>query len=130
LTEATVEDIWKEALAGLTDLLGDNAALAERVTLDGAGRLVAQFGAKYTSCRAFCERPPQRARLEAALEQVAGRPVEIEFRTLEAEPQDEAPRGAAPYRQRMAETAEHPLVRRASELFAARVVRVEEPPTS
>jgi hypothetical protein len=109
-------------------LLGDNAALAESVTLAGDDRLVATFRAKYTSCKAFCERPPQRAALERALAQVAGRPVGVEFRTIDDEPaSDAAAPGPAPARQRMAEMAEHPLVRRASELFGARVVRVEDP---
>ena len=128
LSHDSVEQVWKEALASLSDLLGDNAALAESVTLAGADRLVATFREKYTSCKAFCERAAQRATLEQALSEVAGRGVSVEFRTMDDPPAtDGSPPEAAPHRRRMAEMAEHPLVRRTGELFGARVVRVEDP---
>ena len=56
---------------------------------------------------------------------VGGR-VKLEFMTLPDEPRAAAKR-AVPQRQRMAEVAEQPMVRRAAELFDARVVRIEEP---
>ena len=128
LTDETVDQVWKEALASLSDLLADNAALAESLALSAPGRLVATFRAKYTSCKAFCERPQQLATLERALAEVAGQPISVEFRTLDDEP-DETPAAGRPMsqRQRIDETGAHPLVRRTSELFGARLVRVEEP---
>ncbi|MGD9719681.1 MAG: DNA polymerase III subunit gamma/tau [Pirellulales bacterium] len=126
VTDENVAVIWKEALAGLTDLLGENAAKAESVTLVAPGRLVATFRAKYTSCKTYCERAPQRATLETALAEVAGQRLAVEFRTLDDAGTDQpAPRTVAPQRQRMAEVAENPLVRRTSELFGASLVRVE-----
>jgi hypothetical protein len=130
LTDATVERVWQRAVAGLSGLLGDHAALADSVTLASPDRLVATFRAKYTSCKSFCERAPQRATLEGALALAAGRPVAVEFRTIEDEPV-EADAPPRPTRaRRTAAAAEHPLVRRASELFGGRVVRVEEPEAS
>jgi hypothetical protein len=54
--------------------------------------------------------------------------VRVEFTTVANEPTAaRTPRRAVPHRQRNAEKAEHPLVRRATELFDARLVRIEEP---
>jgi DNA polymerase-3 subunit gamma/tau len=126
LTADTAAAVWGEALSRLSGLLAENASKCEAVTLADSGRLVATFRAKYTSCRAFCERAEQRASLERALAEVAGAPVPLEFAVVPDEPA--AARRAVPQRQRMAEKAEHPMIRRAAELFDARVVRIEDPP--
>ncbi len=125
LNDESIQSIWREALANLSDLLGDNAARAETVTLVGAGRLAATFRAKYTSCKSFCERNAQRTTLENALADVAGQPIRVEFRVIDDEPASEPPRPVVPQRQQMAAVAEHPLVARTGELFGARVVRVD-----
>lgn len=128
LTDETLEAIWKETLANLSDLLAENAALCESVAIRAPNRLVVTFRAKYTSCKAFCERPEQQAKLEAALGEVAAGPIKVEFELLKDEqPANPAARRGPGNRQRLAEKAEHPLVRRASELFDARLVRIEEP---
>jgi DNA polymerase III subunit gamma/tau len=128
LTDADAPRVWQQALASLEGLLAENASLCESVSAPGGGRLVAAFCAKYTSCKAFCERAEQLAQLERALAEVAGGRVKLEFATLpdvlSAEP---AAKRAVPHRQRMAEVAENAMVRRATELFDARVVRIEEP---
>jgi DNA polymerase-3 subunit gamma/tau len=122
LAADTVAEIWQRALASLTGLLADNAGRCERVELAENGRLVATFRAKYTSCRAFCERPEQLPILLAALAAVAGKPVGVEFKVTADEPAAAERRSP---RQQMAEVAEHPLVRRAAELFDAQLVRVD-----
>ncbi len=128
LTDETLEAIWKETLANLSDLLAENAALCESVAIRAPNRLVVTFRAKYTSCKAFCERPEQLAKLEAALGEVAAGPIKVEFELLKEEQvATPATRRGPGNRQRLAEKAEHPLVRRASELFDARLVRIEEP---
>jgi DNA polymerase-3 subunit gamma/tau len=125
LDQESVQAIWREGLSNLTDLLGDNAARAESVTLAGDNRLVATFRAKYTSCKTFCERDAQRQSLESALAEAAGQAIRVEFRVIDDEPTAEAPRPVAPLRQQMAAVSEHPLVARANELFGARLVRVD-----
>jgi hypothetical protein len=128
LTDETLEAIWKETLANLSDLLAENAALCESVALREPNRLVVTFRAKYTSCKGFCERPEQLAKLESALSAVAAGAVKVEFELLKEEPlAAPAGRRGPGNRQRLAEKAEHPLVRRATELFDARLVRIEEP---
>ncbi len=126
LSPASVDAIWRRALESLSDLAAENAALCESVTLTAPNRLVIAFRPKYTACRVFCERPDQLGKLQAALAEAAGGTIQIEFNTLKEEETAAAPRRAVPNRQRLAEKAEHPLVRRAAELFDARVVRVEE----
>jgi DNA polymerase III subunit gamma/tau len=127
LTGETVNAVWQQALGRISGLLADNASLCESVTVPGAGRLAATFRAKYTSCKAFCERPDQLSNLQRALAEVAGSPVQVELIVVPDEPQEAAPRRAAGHRQRTAENAEHPMIRRAVELFDARLVRIDEP---
>jgi DNA polymerase III subunit gamma/tau len=128
LTAETVGSIWKEAIANLTGLLVDNISLCESVTVRAPGRLAVAFREKYTACKAFCERTDQVAMLEAALAEVAGGPVKVDFSLLADEPSATVPgRQGATLRQRMAEKAEHPLVRKAAELFDARLTQIEEP---
>jgi DNA polymerase-3 subunit gamma/tau len=127
LDHDTIEQVWRQALARLTGLLADNASLCESVTLVGPGRLAATFRAKYTSCKAFCERAPQRANLERALAEVTGSPVQVEFAVIADPPAAPVRERAVAERERLAETSQHPLVRRACELFEARVLRTDEP---
>ncbi len=128
LTDETLPAVWKEALANLSDLLAENAALCESIAIRVPNHLVVTFRTKYTSCKTFCERPEQLAKLEAALADVASGPIKVEFDLLADEGATEvAGRRGVPHRQRLAEKAEHPMIRRAEELFDARLVRVEEP---
>ena len=127
LRDETAAIIWNRALASLSDLLAENAALCESVAASGPNRLVASFRAKYTSCKDFCERPEQLSKLENALAEATGDVIQVEFAVLkDEETASPAVRRGMGQRQRLAEKAEHPLVRRAGELFDARVVRVEE----
>ncbi|MBI3838116.1 MAG: DNA polymerase III subunit gamma/tau [Planctomycetia bacterium] len=128
LTSETVLAIWQEVLADFSGLLEENASRCESVAFRVPNRLVVTFQAKYTSCKAFCERPEVLSKIEAALAEATGTNVKIDFVLLE----DETPSGLAArrpmaHRQRLAAKAEHPLVRRARELFDAQLVRIEEP---
>jgi DNA polymerase-3 subunit gamma/tau len=128
LTSTAAQQMWQAALAGLEGLLASNASLCESVSSPAAGRLVATFRAKYTACRAFCERADQVAQLERALAEAAGGRIKLEFATIADAPQAASPqRRAVPQRQRVAEVSEHPMIKRATELFDARVTRLEEP---
>jgi DNA polymerase-3 subunit gamma/tau len=123
VTPENVGEIWRQALSGLSGLLPEQAAACDSVSLAGADRLAVTFVEKYNSCKAFCERGEQLKTLEHALRDVVGRDIRIEFVLIkETQPQLKAARPTAS-RQRL---NNHPLVERASELFDARVVRVEE----
>jgi hypothetical protein len=127
LTAESVSAVWNEALSSMTDMLGDFARQAESVTLVGDHKLAVTYRAKYTSCKSYCERPAQLAQLESAMAAVAGRRVAVEFKTIDDEPSEAAAPKAQSAARRRADKAEHPLVRRATELFDARLVRVDEP---
>ena len=127
LSDETLQVIWKEALANLSDLLAENAARAASIAIRSPERLAVTFRAKYTSCKTFCERPEQLAKLQAALAEVSGVPIKVEFAMSDEEDSAVPVRRIVPHRQRLAEKAEHPMIRRASELFDARLVRIEEP---
>ncbi|HEV3137669.1 MAG TPA: hypothetical protein VGZ26_07185, partial [Pirellulales bacterium] len=124
----TVSAIWQDVLADFGGLVEENASRCQSVAFCVPNRLVVSFQAKYTSCKAFCERPDQVAKLEAALAKATGTKVKIDFVLLEDDkPAGPAVRRPLDYRQRLAEKAEHPLVRRATELFDAQLLRIEEP---
>jgi hypothetical protein len=92
--------------------------------------VVATFAQQYNFGKQFCERPENLARLQHALSEIVGRPVTLQLALSETDsppaPQVEL-RKTAPARQRLNEKAEHPWVKRATELFDARVVWIEEP---
>jgi hypothetical protein len=92
--------------------------------------VVATFPPQYNFGKQFCERPANSSCLEEALGQRLGRKMRLLLKTGEAasppEVETAAPR-KQPTRQRLSEKSEHPWVKRAAELFDARVVWMEEP---
>ena len=128
LSAETIRTVWPEALERMPAILAGHARLASTLEVQGADSLVAVFGRGYTSSKDYCERGDRRSRIEAALAEVVGRPVRIEFvlGPESDEPPAEAPaaRAATP-REKLLEKYQHPLVQRAGELFGARPVRVE-----
>jgi DNA polymerase-3 subunit gamma/tau len=133
LRPETALTVWAEALRRLAtraELVADQAALCQLVQAPELGHLVVDFAVQYTSCKSFCEQPQQRAKLEQALAEVAGRPVRLEFR-LGAEPgpgaDSEPPSRGPSRRQQQSKVVRRPLVRRAMELFDAGPPKVEPP---
>ncbi len=128
LDAASVSAVWPQVLEQLGDLLGEMARSSEGVAISAPNRLVVRFPERYTSCKAFCERPENHAKLVRALSQAMGAAMQVEFVLVRdaAAPESETPKRIVTPQQRLAEKAEHPLVRRAGELFGAYPVRVEE----
>jgi hypothetical protein len=128
LTAESVELVWKEALASLGDMTAESARHAGRVALAGPNRVVASFGPASIWHKESCERPERRTKLEAAMSQLTGRAIRIDFDLLSGSASPEAKaQPVVSTRQRWREREKHPLVRRAIEMFDAEVVRVEEP---
>lgn len=125
---ARVLALWPQVLAELGDLLAEMARSSEDVAISAPNRLVVRFRERYTSCKAFCERPENHAKLERALSAAMGANVRVEFALVADAAQADAgpPKRFVTPQQRLAEKAEHPLVRRAGELFGAYPVRVED----
>jgi DNA polymerase-3 subunit gamma/tau len=132
LTPESVMAVWQQALATMNDMVADQAGLCEQVTLAGPRKLVVAFKPKYAAFKQSCERPEQAAKLERAVAAIVGEPVRVEFAVLDGQSEESAAplqRAVSP-RQLIAEKSQHPLVRRAMELFDATPIRVDGPETA
>jgi DNA polymerase III subunit gamma/tau len=127
LTAENVASLWQQALSGVTDMVADQAALADSVALSGPRRVAVRFPWKYDSCKQSCERPDKAALFQRRLAELVGNPVQIEFVVDAPTNEPAATARAAPPRQRTSERANHPYVRRAMDLFGASNIRVDEP---
>jgi DNA polymerase-3 subunit gamma/tau len=137
LSQEDLTSAWQQALAGVGGLLAENAksaSLALRKANDASAapeQVVASFTRQYNFGKQFCERPENLAQLQQGLCDALGRTMTLHIDTCETESSPPAPhvemRKPAPSRQRLNEKAEHPWVKRATELFDARVVWMEEP---
>jgi hypothetical protein len=122
-------EIWSQTAAKIPGLVGEHAKHFHRAAILAPNRLVVSFQGEYTFSRSICEAPDQRARFEQALAQVTGQRLRLEFETIDGEAGQAAPSAARTksVHQRRVEVAEHPMVRRAMELFGAFPERVDEP---
>jgi DNA polymerase-3 subunit gamma/tau len=132
LTAENAVEIWNLAVSRLSGMIADQARQFDSVAISAPNRLVVRFKSGYDLCKSACERPEQVARFEQALADVVGQRISIEFALAADEPgQQEASmalgRGVSPH-QLLLEATRHPLVQRASELFGAQPVRVDDSP--
>jgi DNA polymerase-3 subunit gamma/tau len=118
LDEDSVESVWSNTLNRLAGLVADSAAAANKLSVDGQGRLVASFPESHKFSRDTCQRPTNLNRIESALAEVCGGRVPLVLAT-HADPQ--SAQAAAPVRpthkQQQAEVAAAPFVQKAMELF-------------
>ncbi len=124
-------EIWTQAVGKLSGMVVEHAGQFDRAAISGPNRLVVFFKPEYALQKSFCQRPEAVTRIERALAEVAGQPVRLEFALEEAEseavrPDVEPVRRNSPH-QRLMEVAKHPMIRRASELFDAQPIRVDDP---
>ncbi|MDZ4819342.1 MAG: DNA polymerase III subunit gamma/tau [Planctomycetota bacterium] len=126
--------IWQQVLSEMNNMTGEMAGRASSVAIRAPNQLVIEFPARYNFAKLHCERPEHAAELESALHQATGHKVKLHFtlRDKDQDPPGEAkPERAAPApRRKVNDRAGHPLVQRATELFQARVVHVEETESS
>ncbi len=130
LSAQTAEQVWREALAQVTDSVSVAAGFAESVRLVGPNRLAVVFSAQYDSYAALCRKPDKLAKLEKAIAVVSGRIVRID---VEISGDTAVAKSAAPKvepnvvkRNRLKDAAEQPFVRRAMELFEAEPINVDD----
>jgi DNA polymerase-3 subunit gamma/tau len=131
LSPDNATELWSQAVARTSGLAAEHAKHFHRVASPAPDRLVVTFKPGYTLSKSVCERPDQRVRFEQTLSELAGRPVRVEFDVPEEGPPagdvSATSRGMSP-QQRTAQAAQHPMVRRAADLFGAHPVRIDEPP--
>jgi hypothetical protein len=124
--------IWDQVVAKLDGISADSARNYSRVAISAPNNLVVHLKPGYTFAKAICERPDQLAQFQRALAELTGETMGVQFTVDEAPAAQEpvaAVRVASPH-QRLMEVADHPMVRRAGELFGAQPVRVDEPPSA
>ncbi len=138
LTEESLQAAWKQCLATLGPVLASHAERSHRLAILAPNRLVAQFGAKYSFSKEYCQRAEHARRLQSALGEVLGRSVQLDFAIDPDAPPEPAPSAAAsggtrpgaatrPRNQNelLAQVADNPLVQRSMDLFRARPERIE-----
>ncbi|MCR4411982.1 MAG: DNA polymerase III subunit gamma/tau [Thermoguttaceae bacterium] len=130
LSAENATEIWSRVLASLPGFGAEHAKHFARVVVTGPNRLAVSFRPAYTFSKTVCERPEQKAKFEQALAELTGQRITVEFTLLEDAPaaSEKATPRVVPPHQRMLQVAQHPMVRRAAELFGARPVRVDDPP--
>ena len=133
LTAENAAGVWEAALAKLEGIAADQGSLCRSVANIGPNHLVVSFGKKYTFCKDLCERPDQKSRIEAALAEVTGQRVRLDFAIVDDMPDQTSgankPKSVS-LRQFQSEVAARPLVRRALELFDAENPRIDAPESS
>jgi DNA polymerase-3 subunit gamma/tau len=129
LDAVNVGETWRRAIEKIPGITGDYAKRFNRLEISGINRVTVFFAPEHAFCKAACQRPEQLQRLEQAMKEVSGQVVRLEFKVLDASPQAASAEALTPVmspHQRLMEAANHPLVRRASELFGAQPTMVEE----
>ncbi len=126
-SDAEILAAWRTTLSEQNGLLSDHARDATPSIVNK--QLVLTFAKRYNFGRQSCERGNNLAQLESWLEERIGRRIKIVTALSDeaepvaaASPAVAAPQGAS--RQRKQEIEQHPLVKKAMEAFAARVVGV------
>ena len=131
LTPQNAPKVWAEALSKLSGIAVEYARDYASIATSAPNCLVICLKAGYTLAKSVCERPEQLEKFEQALADVAGHPVRVQFTLSEAEtsqaPEEPSARAVSPH-QRIVQVAQHPMVRRAGELFGAQPMRVDDPP--
>ncbi len=120
--------LWQQVANALGGMATDYALCAARQTVPGPGRLIVHFAQKFAFHKSCCEKPETLSHIERHLAAISGQRVKVEFALFEDGPTETAPtqRQPASNRQKLMEKAQHPLIKRATELFNAPAVRLEE----
>jgi len=123
-------EVWSQAAARVPGLVGEHARHFCRIAIRAPNRLVVSFRQEYTLSKSICETPANRAKFEQALAGVTGQRAQLEFEAIAGEggETEVSPAARGPtVLHRRAQVAEHPMVRRAAELFGAFPERIDEP---
>ena len=121
--------IWDQVVARLGGMAAGSARNYSRVAISAPNNLVVHLKPGYTFAKAICERPDQLAQFQRALAELTGESIRVQFAVEEVAQAQEPVAAVRPAtaQQRLMEVADHPMIRRAGELFGAQPVRVDEP---
>ncbi|MBN2474465.1 MAG: DNA polymerase III subunit gamma/tau [Pirellulales bacterium] len=136
LTPETAVQVWTLALGRLSGMVVDQAREFDHASVAGPNRMVISFKPRYALAKSSCERPDVVARFERALAEVTGHTVRVQFTVQDEESGGDSggsdsevaqARATSPH-QKLLEVVQHPMIRRAGELFGAQPTRVDDPP--
>ena len=132
LTPDTAAEVWTRALSKVSGMVAEQAREFDHVALVGQSSLAIRFKSRYALAKSICERPEVVNRFEQALAEVTGQPVRVSFAVEDDQPSGSEPAaeqtGPVSLQQRLLEVANHPMVRRANELFGAQPTRIDDTP--
>jgi DNA polymerase-3 subunit gamma/tau len=131
--QSTAEHAWGQTLTHLESMTETFARVVQRVQAVGERTLRLTFPHDGALAKRRCELPEHRAALSAALSNVTGLPITLEFDLAQTPVPEDSPPPATnkPTRlQRMREIEANPLVKSCVELFDAEIVRIEKEPTN
>ena len=120
-----VEDalgIWKELVEVLDPRLGGPLAKVRPSAISGPNILVIPVPSEYNWVADACDRDESRPKIEAALGRLLCRPAAIRFEKAAPDAKARVEPAPAP---RPDDLAQDPMVQKVSELFEARLVRIE-----
>ena len=119
LTAASATTIYKNALAAMGDMTANMAQRFEKVELED-GKMVVTLLAAYNTN--LCSKPDRKAKIESAIEQLAGRKVRVDFVTTTNPAAESIPAKPKMSRiQQIRTLQEHPFVKEAIDLFSCEI---------
>ena len=129
LTADNAAEIWGRVAAKCPGFAAEHAKQFDHAAIPAPNHLVVAFRSEYTFAKSACERSEHLARFQQELANLTGEQVRLEFKLVEEESTGggQPARAVSPH-QRLMQLAEHPMVRRAEELFGAEPTRVDRPP--
>ncbi|MCL2622674.1 MAG: DNA polymerase III subunit gamma/tau [Planctomycetaceae bacterium] len=127
LHDAELQRYWETMTGRLSGMVASQATLVHSVRWAPPDGVVATFPSTQPLARTYCENDSQK--IQAVLCELSGVPLRLRFETLTVEEPKKpiAPpvHPAARKMQLLAETSEHPMVKKAAELFGATLAEVK-----
>lgn len=121
-------EVWTRAIESLPVLLAEQARQFDRVNWVESGRLQVLFRPQTQFSQAFCNRPENKARIEAAVRRVLGRHTNVDLVLTEgSSPLEARNYGPVPPQQQLFDIRQNPLVRKAIDVFGAEPIQVLPP---
>ncbi len=132
LTSDNAAAVWTRVLGTMSGMVVEQAKQFSRIELTSPSRLVVFIKPEYAFAKASCQRPEHVSRFEAALAELTGQQIRVEFAVDEPESGEpgstgEPGRRASPHERRL-KAMKHPMVQRANELFGSMQIDVSDRP--
>ncbi len=123
---AALED-WQRSVGAIDGMLADFASLAQSVDPQGSDQWTVYFPPGSQKSKEYCEVAERKAALLEAVERTMGRSIRLNFVVPPGPPLKmvEAVPPANLRAQRLRELAEHPMVKRISDLLGGEILRVD-----